>query len=91
MSACHIVATPAPRPPSRWARACAGGGKGKRARGVTFLPSFLWGGAGGVQTYRMDKALATARRVMERRGETLSGAHEGVFRAVFAASEDYRR
>ena len=57
----------------------------------TFLPSFIWGGAGGVTTYRMDKATATARRVMERRKQEFTPAHERVFAAVFAASEQYRR
>lgn len=50
----------------------------------TFIPSFSWGGAGGYQTYRMDKALATAERVMERRGVVLTEAHKAVFAAVFA-------
>ena len=31
------------------------------------IPSFGWGGAGGFETYALDKALDTARRVMDRR------------------------
>lgn len=57
----------------------------------TFLPSFIWGGAGGVMTYRMDKALATAERVMERRNLPFTEAHQRVFAAIFAESEQYRK
>lgn len=49
----------------------------------TFIPSFKWGGSAGYQTYRMDKALATAERVMARRGVELTDAHRAVFAAVF--------
>lgn len=57
----------------------------------TFIPSFQWGGASGFVTYRPDKAVATAKRVMERREQELTPAHEAVFTAVFAESEKYRR
>jgi len=57
----------------------------------TFLPSFLWGGAGGVMTYRMDKAVATAERVMARRQVDFTEAHGRLFRAVFAESEKHRK
>lgn len=50
----------------------------------TFIPSFSWGGAGGLQTYRMDKALATAERMMARRGVAMTLGVKGVFAAVFA-------
>lgn len=49
----------------------------------TFLPSFIWGGAGGVTAYRMDKAMATAQRVMARRQEAFTPAHERLFQAIF--------
>jgi UDP-N-acetylglucosamine diphosphorylase/glucosamine-1-phosphate N-acetyltransferase len=52
----------------------------------TFLPSFSWGGAGGVTTYRMDKAIATAERVMARRQEVFTAAHGRLFEAVSLAS-----
>lgn len=57
----------------------------------TFIPSFIWGGAGGVMTYRMDKAVATAERVMARRKEAFTEAHGRLFEAVFAASGEYRK
>ena len=55
-----------------------------------FLPSFIWGGVNDRQTYRLDKALATARRVMQRRGQEMTEAHERVFARIFADSETYR-
>lgn len=57
----------------------------------TFIPSFSWGGASGYMTYRMDKALATAGRVMERREVKVTAAHERMFEAIFAESKVYRK
>ncbi|MEM9527004.1 MAG: GlmU family protein [Bacteroidota bacterium] len=56
-----------------------------------FIPSFSWGGASGYQTYRLDKALATATRVMERRGVELTEADRTIFSAVFEQSKQYRK
>ena len=53
----------------------------------TFIPSFKWGGAAGYQNYRIDKALATAERVMKRRGVTLTDEHRAMFAAVMAEEE----
>ncbi|GAB4418627.1 MAG: GlmU family protein [Bacteroidia bacterium] len=55
-----------------------------------FLPSFSWGGAAGLSTYRLDKALETAGRVMSRRQLALSQAEQEVFAAVFARTAAYR-
>ncbi|MCS6981686.1 MAG: GlmU family protein [Flavobacteriales bacterium] len=49
-----------------------------------FIPSFSWGGAQGFQTYRLEEALATARRVMERRHIPFTEADEVIFAEVFA-------
>jgi UDP-N-acetylglucosamine diphosphorylase/glucosamine-1-phosphate N-acetyltransferase len=56
-----------------------------------FLPSFSWGGAEGLITYRLDKALATAKRVMARRGHSLTEVDRQQFAAIFAATERYRK
>jgi UDP-N-acetylglucosamine diphosphorylase/glucosamine-1-phosphate N-acetyltransferase len=37
-----------------------------------YIPSFAWGGAGGFETYALDKAIETAERVLERRSLKLS-------------------
>ena len=55
-----------------------------------FLPSFVWGGVNERPTYRLDKALATARRVMQRRGQELTEAHVRLFERIFDDSAAYR-
>lgn len=57
----------------------------------TFIPSFIWGGANGVTTYRLDKALATADRVLARRGQALSEADRTLFTHLFELSAKYRK
>jgi len=49
-----------------------------------FIPSFSWGGAqDGLTTYRADKAIQVARRVMARRKITLTTNEEALIRKVF--------
>ncbi|MEM6772666.1 MAG: glucose-1-phosphate thymidylyltransferase, partial [Bacteroidota bacterium] len=57
----------------------------------TFIPSFSWGGSSGYMTYRMDKALATANRMMQRRGKEVTEADAQMFAAVFEQSAQWRR
>lgn len=57
----------------------------------TFIPSFQWGGAAGYVTYRKDKAIETAKRMMERRKVAFTEGHQQIFEAVFADSEGFRR
>lgn len=57
----------------------------------TFIPSFIWGGASGVMTYKIDKAKATAERVMARRKVDFTEAHGRLFDAVFAETSSYRK
>ncbi len=56
----------------------------------SFLPSFTWGGVEGMQTYRLDKALATAERVLQRRGGTMRPEEATVFEEIFNRSQKYR-
>ena len=56
-----------------------------------FIPSFSWGGAQGMSTYRMEKVLETARLVMERRGREVSDADREILQWVFDHTEDYRK
>ncbi|TLU86100.1 MAG: transferase [Chlorobium sp.] len=46
------------------------------------VPSFSWGGNGGFEPYDIDKAVETARKVMERRQVFMSSAYEEMFRFV---------
>ena len=46
------------------------------------VPSFSWGGAGGIVPYELEKALAVARRVMARREVVMEPADEVLFRSV---------
>ncbi len=55
-----------------------------------FIPSFSWGGAAGFQTYRLDKALATAERVMARRGRELSEADRALFTKLYQRTAENR-
>jgi len=48
------------------------------------IPSFSWGGSDGFETYDIERALSTARRVMERRHVPLTVVDEAMLRHVFA-------
>ncbi|HQX99536.1 MAG TPA: putative sugar nucleotidyl transferase [Flavobacteriales bacterium] len=48
------------------------------------IPGFSWGGADGFAVYDIERALATARRVMERRRIPLTVVDEGLLRHLFA-------
>jgi UDP-N-acetylglucosamine diphosphorylase/glucosamine-1-phosphate N-acetyltransferase len=47
-----------------------------------FIPSFCWGGSGGMSTYDFDKAMETATRVMARRSIALSSAMVAMYRYI---------
>ncbi len=55
-----------------------------------FLPSFTWGGAESLREYRPDKALATAERMMARRGRVFGERERAVFERVFTDSQRWR-
>jgi UDP-N-acetylglucosamine diphosphorylase/glucosamine-1-phosphate N-acetyltransferase len=56
-----------------------------------FVPSFSWGGAqDGFVTYRIDKAIEVARRVMARRNVQLTEIDEKLFRKIFELTEEER-
>jgi len=56
-----------------------------------FIPPFSWGGSGSMQLYAVQRALETARTVMQRRGIRMSAAYEAGFLAVFDAWSDAPR
>jgi len=55
-----------------------------------FLPSFCWGGAQGLETFRFDKFTQTATRVMERRKLLFDAQEEQILRAVFDETQPQR-
>jgi UDP-N-acetylglucosamine diphosphorylase/glucosamine-1-phosphate N-acetyltransferase len=56
----------------------------------TFIPSFAWGGAAGFTTFRLDKALDTARKAMSRRDVDLGEIDTKIMEEVFKQTADYR-
>ena len=54
------------------------------------LPSFSWGGDGGLEPYRLEKALQVAQAAMERRGRTLQEAERSMLAEVFDATAGAR-
>jgi UDP-N-acetylglucosamine diphosphorylase/glucosamine-1-phosphate N-acetyltransferase len=55
-----------------------------------FVPSFAWGGAHGFSEYKLDKALDTAKRVMDRRGIDLNEVEEAILAEVYELSKQHR-
>lgn len=55
-----------------------------------FVPSFAWGGASGFQEYRVDKALQTMDRVMQRRGLKVTPDIEVMIEHVYKETAQYR-
>ena len=55
-----------------------------------FIPSFAWGGASGYQSFRIEKALETARAMMARRNIELDSIDEAILRNVYEQSATYR-
>jgi UDP-N-acetylglucosamine diphosphorylase/glucosamine-1-phosphate N-acetyltransferase len=55
-----------------------------------FIPSFSWGGAEGMTTYRAEDAIDAAERMMKRRNIELTYEDEQILRTVFEADMDYR-
>jgi len=52
-----------------------------------FVPSFSWGHGEEMIRYQLDRALATAAVVMERRNVKFTRAHRALFQAIFAIGE----
>lgn len=55
-----------------------------------FIPSYSWGGAAGMVEYKLDKAMATAARVMERRGIELDETERAILKHVYDESATSR-
>lgn len=55
-----------------------------------YIPSFSWGGSGGLTTYMFEKALQTARKVLERRNLTLSEIDHDILQTVYKMTAEQR-
>ena len=56
-----------------------------------FSPSFSWGGPAGMTTYKLEKGLEVAERVMARRKIKLGPQEEKLFRKVFDLTREERK
>ena len=55
-----------------------------------FIPSFSWGGAEGSTTYKIEKALQVAQKVMERRGMSLNKVEQSILEHIFNTTKEFR-
>ena len=55
-----------------------------------YVPSFCWGGSDGMATYKFERAMETANRMMARRGKALSPAETEMYRHIFEQSQHHR-
>jgi len=55
-----------------------------------FIPSFAWGGSDGMTTYKLERALETANRMMERRGRYLSPEEIKMYNHIFTLTQEQR-
>lgn len=55
-----------------------------------FIPSFAWGGSDGMTTYRLERAVETANRMMGRRKKTLSDAELKMYQHIFEQTTKQR-
>ncbi len=55
-----------------------------------FIPSFSWGGNGGFITYKIDKAMQTADRVLDRRQIKLSEEDKAIVQHLYEHTAQYR-
>lgn len=56
----------------------------------THIPSFTWGGAEGMETYRIDKMFETAARVYERRHLDFNSTEKNILETVFNETKKQR-
>ena len=57
----------------------------------THIPSFTWGGADNVETYKLDKMFETAERVYARRGLELNKDERTILTHIFSSTEKFRK
>lgn len=55
-----------------------------------YIPSFSWGGPGGITTYNLEKAFQTAMRAMERRQKVLNETEQSILEHVYRMTALHR-
>jgi UDP-N-acetylglucosamine diphosphorylase/glucosamine-1-phosphate N-acetyltransferase len=53
-----------------------------------FIPSFVWGGPSGTKPYHIDRAVAVARKVYQRRGLEFNKIEEEILRDIFNLTKE---
>lgn len=56
----------------------------------TYIPSFAWGGAGGITTYQVEKAFQTASKAMERRQRVFDEVEQSILEHVYRMTALHR-
>ena len=56
-----------------------------------FIASFSWGGPQGTMEYKIDKALDTANRMMQRRGLAVDEVEQEILQSVYEQTAEFRR
>lgn len=56
-----------------------------------FIPSYSWGGASGVTTYKIEKVFEVAEVVMKRRNVAFDQVEKNILTKVFELTDNYRR
>jgi UDP-N-acetylglucosamine diphosphorylase/glucosamine-1-phosphate N-acetyltransferase len=55
-----------------------------------YIPSFAWGGTGGITSYKPDKAFLTAKKAMERRQKLLDDTERNILEHVYRMTALHR-
>lgn len=55
-----------------------------------FVPSFSWGGKRRFSVYKLEDAIETAKRVMERRNVTMTGSYRKMMKRIFEETKSER-
>lgn len=56
-----------------------------------FIPSFSWGGAEGLETYKIQKSFEVAKTVMKRRNVEFTEDDKNIFNNIFEITSKYRQ
>ncbi len=55
-----------------------------------YIPSFSWGGSESLTTYKLEKSMEVAKRVMARRNFDFTTADEKLFNIIFKLTQEER-